>query len=214
MQMFRQLRNSEVAAALIGTRGFLTSSFVRGEKGNALFESVADVQPIVDPQEAAESAGLRYVSDVRPGIPCRNSRNVFTYPQAITSSDVNEYLKAITGADISARDFRTWAWTVLTALALSELPSFESATQAKHNLRNAIKDVAARLGNTPTICRKCYVHLQLVTSYLDGNFALKVKPENKLRGERSGLKPEEAAVLATLRSRLGHENSSRVSTAA
>jgi DNA topoisomerase I len=134
--------------------------------------------------------------------------------QAITSSDVNTYLKAITGTEITAKDFRTWAGTVLAAIALSEMQSFESAGEAKRNLRNAIKDVAARLGNTPTICRKCYVHPELVTSYLDGNFVLKVKSENKLRGERSGLKPEEAAVLAMLRSRLGHETSLHTSTAA
>src|SRR5262249_48451440 len=135
-------------------------------------------------------------------------------PQAITSSDVNAYLKAITGADVTAKDFRTWAGTVLTAMALSELPSFESATQAKRNLRHAIKDVAARLGNTPTICRKCYVHPDLVTSYLNGNFVLKVKSGNKLRSERPGLRLEEAAVLAMLRSRLGHKSSPRASTAA
>ena len=135
-------------------------------------------------------------------------------PQAITSGDVNAYLKEITGAEITAKDFRTWAGTVLTAMALSEIQSFQSATQAKRNLRSAIKDVAARLGNTPTICRKCYVHPELVTSYLDGNFVLKVKSENKLRGERSGLKLEEAAVLAMLRSRLGHEISLNTSTAA
>jgi len=133
--------------------------------------------------------------------------------QGITSSDVNAYLKAITGTDITAKDFRTWAGTVLTAIALSELPSFESATQAKRNLRNAIKDVAARLGNTPTICRKCYVHPELVASYINGSFVLKVKSENKLRGERSGLRLEEAAVLAMLRSRLGHESSSDASIA-
>jgi DNA topoisomerase I len=129
--------------------------------------------------------------------------------QAITSSDVNAYLKAIAGTDITAKDFRTWAGTVLTAMALSALPGFESVTQAKRNLRNAIKDVAAVLGNTPTICRKCYVHPELVTRYLDGNFVLKVKSENKLRVERSGLRLEEAEVLAMLRSRLGHETAAR-----
>lgn len=132
-------------------------------------------------------------------------------PQGITSSDVNAYLRAITGGDITAKDFRTWAGTVLTAMALSELPGFQSVTQAKRNLRNAIKDVAARLGNTPTICRKCYVHPELVTSYLDGHFVLKVKSENKLREERSGLKLEEAAVLAMLRSRLGDEDTPHAS---
>jgi DNA topoisomerase I len=135
-------------------------------------------------------------------------------PQGITSSDVNAYLKAVTGTEITAKDFRTWAGTVLTALALSELPTFESVTQAKRNLRNAIKKVAARLGNTPTICRKCYVHPELVTSYLGGSFALKVKCENELRDERSGLKIEEAAVLEMLRNGLGHESSPHASTAA
>jgi DNA topoisomerase-1 len=125
--------------------------------------------------------------------------------QGITSSDVNAYLRAITGADITAKDFRTWAGTVLTAMALSELPGHESATEAKRNLRNAIKDVATRLGNTPTICRKCYVHPELVTTYLDGKFVLKVNSQKKLRDAFSGLKSEEVAVLAILRSRVGRE---------
>ena len=135
-------------------------------------------------------------------------------PQGITSSDANAYLKVVTGTDITAKDFRTWAGTVLTAMALRELPSFASVTQAKRNLRNAIKHVAARLGNTPTICRKCYVHPELVAAYLDDNLVLNVKSENKLRGERSGLNPEEAAVLAMLRRRPRGENSRHALTAA
>jgi DNA topoisomerase-1 len=73
-------------------------------------------------------------------------------------ADVNTYLKEITGKDITAKDFRTWAGTVLAAMALNEVKAFDSAAQAKRNLRTAIEQVAARLGNTPTICRKCYVH--------------------------------------------------------
>jgi DNA topoisomerase I len=76
--------------------------------------------------------------------------------QDVTSSDVNAYLNEITGQDITAKDFRTWAGTVLAALALKELESFDTAAQAKRNLRAAIERVAARLGNTPTICRKCF----------------------------------------------------------
>ena len=76
--------------------------------------------------------------------------------QDVTSTDVNDYLEEITGKDITAKDFRTWAGTVLAAMALSELESFDSAAQAKRNLRSAIEKVSARLGNTPTICRKCY----------------------------------------------------------
>jgi DNA topoisomerase I len=124
--------------------------------------------------------------------------------QDVTSSDVNQYLKEITGQDITAKDFRTWAGTVLAALALKEVESFDTAAQAKRNLRMAIERVAARLGNTPTICRKCYVHPEVLTLYLDGSLVLDIKSEveSELRDELAGLQPEEAAVLALLRARL------------
>jgi DNA topoisomerase I len=127
--------------------------------------------------------------------------------QDVTSTDVNEYLKAITGKDITAKDFRTWAGTVLAAMALSELESFDSAAQAKRNLRNAIETVSARLGNTPMICRKCYVHPEVLNSYMDGNLVLEIKSqaESELRSAVENLKPEEAAVLALLRGRLAKE---------
>ena len=128
-------------------------------------------------------------------------------PQDVTSGDVNEYLKEITGRNITAKDFRTWAGTVLAAMALNEVKTFGSAAQAKRNLRSAIENVAARLGNTPTICRKCYVHPEVLTSFFDGNLVLEIKKavENELRDELDGLKPEEAAVLAMLRGRLTRE---------
>ena len=132
-------------------------------------------------------------------------------PQDVTSSDVNAYLKEITGKNITAKDFRTWAGTVLAAMALSEMASFDSAAQAKRNLRSAIEKVAARLGNTPTICRKCYVHPEVLSSYMDGNllFEIKSEVEDELRNALAGLRPEEAAVLAMLRSRLAKELHSR-----
>jgi DNA topoisomerase I len=128
-------------------------------------------------------------------------------PQDVTSSDVNAYLKEITGKEITAKDFRTWAGTVLAAMALNEMQSFDSAAQAKRNLRTAIENVSARLGNTPTICRKCYVHPDVLTSYLDGKLVLGIKAavENELRDALAGLQPEEAAVLAMLRGRLAKE---------
>jgi DNA topoisomerase-1 len=121
--------------------------------------------------------------------------------QCVSSGDVNSYLREITGADITAKDFRTWAGTVLAAVALHELARFESAAQAKRNLRAALERVSTRLGNTPTICRKCYVHPEVLNSYLDGNLALDLKPELGSR-ELAGLQSEEAAVLAMLRARL------------
>jgi DNA topoisomerase-1 len=127
--------------------------------------------------------------------------------QDVTSTDVNNYLKEITGRDITAKDFRTWAGTVLAAMALSELESFDNAAQAKRHLRAAIESVASKLGNTPTICRKCYVHPEVLSSYLDGKLVLQVRSraEKELRADLQRLKPEEAAVLALLRGRLARQ---------
>jgi len=122
----------------------------------------------------------------------------------VTSGDVNAYLREITGQDVTAKDFRTWAGTVLAALALQEFEKFDSAAQAKRNLRRAIETVAARLGNTPTICRKCYVHPEVMSAYLDGNLVeeLQAAIETEWREDLGALKPEEVAVMAMLRTRL------------
>ncbi|MFL5078286.1 MAG: DNA topoisomerase IB [Microvirga sp.] len=123
----------------------------------------------------------------------------------VTSADVNAYLREITGRDITAKDFRTWAGTVLAALALKEFQAFDSQAGAKKNLRAAIERVASRLGNTPTICRKCYIHPEILTTYIEGSLLLEVKKkvESELREDLAGLKPEEAAVLTLLQARLG-----------
>ena len=122
----------------------------------------------------------------------------------VTSSDVNAYLKEITGRDITAKDFRTWAGTVLAALALAEFETFDSDARAKKNVRAAIERVSGRLGNTPTICRKCYVHPEVFHSYLQGELLLEVKEqvESELRDNLGHMKPEEAAVLTLLEGRL------------
>ena len=122
----------------------------------------------------------------------------------VTSSDVNAYLREITDEDFTAKDFRTWAGTVLAALALEAFEAFDSEAKAKRNLRDAIEAVAGRLGNTPTICRKCYIHPQVLDCYLEGDLLLQVKEqvEDELTEALGTLRPEEAAVLSLLRSRL------------
>ncbi|MCG7393521.1 DNA topoisomerase IB [Microvirga sp. ACRRW] len=127
--------------------------------------------------------------------------------QSITSSDVNAYLKEITGRDITAKDFRTWAGTVLATLALSEFEQFDSEAKAKKNIRAAIEEVSSRLGNTPTICRKCYVHPEVFSCYLEGDLLLEIKNqvETELREDLASLRPEEAAVLTLLQERLSRE---------
>lgn len=86
----------------------------------------------------------------------------------VDSSDVNEYLRSITEQPFTAKDFRTWAGTVLACLSLAEFEAFESATQAKKNVVAAIKSVAEQLGNTPAVCRKCYIHPMVLDCYLCG----------------------------------------------
>ena len=110
---------------------------------------------------------------------------------------MNDYLRELSGLDITAKDFRTWAGTVQAALALTELGAGENATHAKRNLKLAIERVAARLGNTITICRKCYIHPQIIECYLEG--ALVLETGGAAAAAESALTPEEAAVFALLR---------------
>ena len=126
---------------------------------------------------------------------------------AIDSSDVNDYLRAISGEDYTAKDFRTWSGTVLAALALQEFEKFDSEAQAKKNIVRAIESVAEKLGNTPSICRKCYVHPAVLDAYLDGAAleVLRERTEETLQEDLHALQPEEAAVLAMLQQRLRHE---------
>lgn len=127
--------------------------------------------------------------------------------QTIDSSDVNAYLREVSSQDFSAKDFRTWAGTVLAALALQECAVFDSETQAKKNIVRVIAAVAKRLGNTPTICRKCYVHPAVVDAYLDGSIGemLRRHAGQERQEALPGLRPEEAVVLTLLQQRLMQE---------
>lgn len=133
-------------------------------------------------------------------------------PQDITSTDVNEYLREITKSDFTAKDFRTWGGTVLAAMALKELKDCSTKKQTKKNLVQAIESVAQRLGNTPAICRKCYIHPEIMNSYLDGSMIDTFKKRaDQMRGVK-GLRPQENAVLEFLQKRLAAEQRNRRST--
>jgi DNA topoisomerase-1 len=119
--------------------------------------------------------------------------------RAVSSGDVNAYLKEIAGGDITAKDFRTWAGTVLMARFLSTSVPFTSATQAKRLMSAVVKKVAAALGNTAAVCRKSYIHPAIADAYLSGAFVLEVAQE-RAPPSPTGLRAEEAAVLALLRS--------------
>ena len=124
---------------------------------------------------------------------------------------MNAYLKEISGEEFTAKDFRTWAGTVLAARALQEFQTFDSQAQAKRNVVQAIEAVAKRLGNTKAVCRKCYVHPRVIDLYMDGSLlqTLKRRVKKELSQSLHGLPPEEAAVLALLQQRLGREERGR-----
>ena len=125
----------------------------------------------------------------------------------VDSADVNAYLQEITGEPFTAKDFRTWAGTVLASLALAEFETFDTKAAAKRNVTRAIEHVANHLGNTVAVCRKAYIHPAILDSYLDGSLLefLKGQVEEALREELGGLSSEEAAVLAFLQQRLARE---------
>lgn len=123
----------------------------------------------------------------------------------IDSSDVNDYLRSISGEDFTAKDFRTWAGTVLASLALREFDEFTSETQAKKNVVEAIKAVAQRLGNTPAVCRKCYVHPAVLECYLTGKLQRNIRRKLEAAADEivretheETLRKEESAVMDLL----------------
>lgn len=120
----------------------------------------------------------------------------------VTSTEVNDYLRQITGRQVTAKDFRTWTGTVLAALALAEYEKADSEAAAKRNVRDAIESVAARLGNTPTICRQCYVHPQIIDAYLADELRLELADTIDDTLTQTDLRPEETQVLRFLKKRL------------
>ena len=135
--------------------------------------------------------------------------------QRIDSDDVNEYLREATGQDFTAKDFRTWAGTVLAAEALRAVEQVDSGIAAKRDVVRAIESVAERLGNTAAVCRKSYIHPHVIESYLDGRMAeaLKDQAEQEMATSLGDLRPEEAAVLALLQRRLSDVAEDRRKTA-
>jgi DNA topoisomerase-1 len=112
----------------------------------------------------------------------------------VESADVNAYIREISEGDFTAKDFRTWNGTVLAMRALRVCPPADSATAGKRQVAAAIKEVAVELGNTPTVCRKAYVHPVVVNAYLEGS----LEPEAGVRRKPSALNPEEQCVVALL----------------
>jgi len=119
-------------------------------------------------------------------------------PQPINSADVNEYLRVISDQDFTAKDFRTWAGTLLAALALDESPTPESKAEAKSAVVAAAEAVARRLGNTAAICRKCYIHPSILEAFQDPALLEKWMEGREKKSAEPGLSDEESALLGFL----------------
>jgi DNA topoisomerase-1 len=122
--------------------------------------------------------------------------------QEIDSADVNAYLREISGEDFTAKDFRTWAGTVLAAQALAAVCTYRSNAEAKRNVVKAIESVAKRLGNTKAVCRKCYIHPAILDAYMDGGTIQTIKARARLARGTPSLTAEESAVVRMIERRL------------
>jgi DNA topoisomerase-1 len=125
--------------------------------------------------------------------------------QDVDSGDINEYLREITGQDITAKDFRTWAGTMYAATALREMGPATTGRAANRNIVRAIDQVAGRLGNTRAVCRKYYVHPEIIQAYLEGAVVDKPEPTSNKRNKRAtaALRRDEIKVLEFLHDRKG-----------
>ena len=115
--------------------------------------------------------------------------------RSIDSGDVNEYIRAVCGESFTAKDFRTWAGTVMAACALCELQPCESQTKARKNIIAGVKDVAKSLGNTAAVCRKSYIHPVVFDAYMNGEV---IKITRRPGAAQGRLSAEEAAVVSLL----------------
>lgn len=134
------------------------------------------------------------------------ARKLFNYldengkPQPVKANDINQYLKEITAPEFSAKDFRTWGGTLLTAVELADLGKAEDEKQIKKNICNAVKRVAEQLGNTPTVCRGSYIHPTVIKSYEKGITLEEFtqKKRRRIKRIREDYEPEEKALMRLL----------------
>jgi DNA topoisomerase I len=121
--------------------------------------------------------------------------------QTISSGDVNDYLREISGEDFTAKDFRTWSGTKLAVAALTDIGHCTSARQIKTNILRAIDSVASQLNNTRAVCRKYYVHPSVFEAYTAGTM-LEILQNGTKQNPKSDLDPQEAAVVWLLKQQL------------
>ena len=175
---------------------------VEGSKITFTFQGKSRVHHTIDLEDRRLAKIIKRCEEI-PGYELFQYLDHEGEPHSIDSSDVNEYLREISGEHFTAKDFRTWAGSVLACVTLKELGPFETATEGKRKVVEAIKSVAERLGNTPSVCRKCYVHPAVLEAYLGGTSVAEAKEqiEEEIEEHATALKQEERALLDLLESR-------------
>jgi len=115
----------------------------------------------------------------------------------VDSADVNDYIREAANQEFTAKDFRTWRGTVLAALLLAQTKRHRTKKDNKKLVTDIVKEVAAELGNTPSVCRKCYIHPVVIASFLDGQL-LQITEVNEIEVDTTDLLPEEKLILEFL----------------
>ncbi|HVS38650.1 MAG TPA: DNA topoisomerase IB [Gemmataceae bacterium] len=171
---------------------------VKGAVVRFHFRGKSGVRHAVDLNDRRLARLIRRCQDL-PGDELFQYRDDAGATHAVDSADVNEYLRAIAGGDFTAKDFRTWCGTVLAAEALRAGKECAVLTERRRNAVAAVEATARRLGNTIAVCRKCYIHPAVLDAYLNGTLADALsRPAGRNGAAPTGLRPEEAAVLAYL----------------
>lgn len=185
-----------------GSYGLTTLHTRHGSRVTFSFQGKSKVHHTVSLQDRRLARVIKQCEEL-PGYELFQYVDEESKRHTVDSSDVNEYLREITGHHFTAKDFRTWEGSVLAFDVLREMGAFESATQAKKNVVNAIKAVAAKLGNTPSICKKCYVHPAVLEAYLGGITVKQAKAEldEEINEHVSALRHEERILLQLLEQR-------------
>lgn len=173
---------------------------VSGSRISFRFRGKAGVQHDVYIEDRRVAAILARIQDL-PGEELFGWRDAEGGLHPITADHVNDYLRDISGGDFTSKDFRTWAGTVLAWCALHDEGVPQSATEAKRLVADAVKQVSSQLGNTPPVCRRNYIHPDVIAAFTDGSlFAVATEQARRGRPESAALSAPEAAVLQLLRS--------------
>ena len=175
---------------------------IKGERVRFSFRGKSGVEHEIDLNDRRLARIVRQCRDL-PGYELFQYYDENGERQTVGSEEVNAYLKEVTGQDLTSKDFRTWAGTVLAAQLLREFEAFTSTAQAKRNIVAAVEQVAMRLGNTKAVCRKCYIHPEIFDAYLDGSMLETIAQRaSKVSRAVDRLTAMERSVLLLLRRRL------------